>query len=173
MDTATDLTVEHYQRPEIREIIMRFCQPENGGWRPLNGDNGWYINNDKSEVRLRSPDNYDDTVSKYRTLYATLDVLSQEVRDRSQPWDDNKGAPQEPIGTFRECMAYTLGADIDSNNHDVTDPDVKQAVEGMAGYIVSRLNDAGIRESVYCLFSGGGIYVLLHHGLCQAPGLHP
>jgi hypothetical protein len=24
--TATDLTIEHYQRPEVREAIFRFCQ---------------------------------------------------------------------------------------------------------------------------------------------------
>ncbi|HON36338.1 MAG TPA: hypothetical protein PLY52_08540 [Methanothrix sp.] len=167
--TATDLTIEHYQRPEVREAILRFCQLDALGWRALNGDNGWYISNGNNEVRLRALEDYDDTVSRYRTLYATLDVLLPEVKDQSRPWDDHKGAPQEPIGTFRECSAYTLGADIDSNNHDVTEPAVKKAVEDMARYIVSRLNDAGIKKSVHCLFSGGGIYVILHHSLCQAP----
>ena len=41
--TATDLTREHYMRPEVREIISKFAMPGEGTWRALNGDfHRWY-----------------------------------------------------------------------------------------------------------------------------------
>jgi hypothetical protein len=35
MDTATDITIEHYQRPEVKEIITRFTENEDCTWRAL------------------------------------------------------------------------------------------------------------------------------------------
>jgi len=167
--TAIGLSRAHYLRSEVREIITRFCLPEEGGWRPLNGDDGWYLTTQKGEVRLRTPEDYDNTISKYRTLYALLDVMAPEVREQTQPWDDIKKTPMEQIGTFRECLAYSLGSDTDSIEHDMKNPATKEAVEALARYQVWRLKDAGIEKSVHCLMSGGGIYILLHHYLCRAP----
>jgi len=162
--TATDQTRKHYKRPEVKETILRFCQ-DGEAWRPLNGDQGWYIGNGRREIRLRSPEDYEDTTKRYRTLYATLDLFHTAVKGVSRSWDTARGAPTEPIGTLRDCLAYTLGADIDSVGDIIGDPAVKQAVEEMAKFLVQKLKKAGVSKSVYCLYSGGGIYVLIHHGL--------
>ena len=99
-DTADDLTIEHYQRPEVKATILKFCNPESGGFRALNGDAGWYITTDDGNVRLRTSEDYDNTTSKYRTTYATLDVMDDEVKKKAEKWDDEKNRPEKPIGTF-------------------------------------------------------------------------
>ena len=165
--TSTGLTPEHYRRQEVREVILRFSQDVDA-WRPLNGDQGWYISHGKGDVRLRSPEDYENTIEKYRTLYATLDLLDPAVKKISQPWNETNRAPAEPIGTFRDCLAYTLGADIDSIGNIIEDPPVKLAVEEAGKFLVETLKEAGVSKSVYCLYSGGGIYVLIHHELLRA-----
>jgi hypothetical protein len=167
--TAIPKTIAHYQRPDVWQIITKFCQPAENEWRALNGDEGWYIGVDTGGIRLRTPADYGDTLLKYRTMYALLDVFMPSVQTQSTQWDSIKNEPYETLGTLRECVAYTLGADIDSLAHDMKKPEVKAAVEALAGYLVKRLKDAGIEKSVHCLMSGGGIYVLLHHEMCRCP----
>jgi hypothetical protein len=166
-ETATDQTIEHYKRPEVRETILQFCQ-DGAEWRALNGDQGWYTSASNGEVRLRSPEDYENTAAKFRTLYATLDLFDPEVKKISSPWDKEAGKPATPIGTFRDCQAYTLGADIDGIGNIIEDPSIKKAVEDAAKFLVGMLNDAGISKSVHCLYSGGGAYVLIHHALFRA-----
>jgi len=165
--TATDQTREHYNRPEVREAILRFCE-DGQKCRALNGDQGWYASTGKGEVRLRTPGDYIDTITEFRTLYATLDHFEPEVKEITQPWDAKAGRPKETIGTFKNCHAYTLGADIDSIGNIIEDHSIKQAVEDAAKFLVMELNNAGITKSIHCLYSGGGIYVLIHHCLFQA-----
>jgi len=166
--TATDFTIEHYQKPEVKSVILKFCNPETGGFRPLNGDLGWYISTGNGSVRLRTPEDYESTILKFRTLYALLDVLDSSVKGISAPWNEEKQRPETPIGTFSDCLSYTLGADIDSIGDIVNNPAVKQAVEEMAKFLVQKFRDAGIEKFVNCLYSSAGIYVLLHHSLCRA-----
>ena len=97
MNTATDLTREHYQRPEVKEIVMEFCQ-EDQYWRPLNGDKGWYKSTDDGKVRLRRPEDYDNTTRKYRTIYALLDLFEPAVKDLSSEWDEGKNKPVDGPG---------------------------------------------------------------------------
>jgi len=165
--TANKWTWEHYKRPEVRDTIIRFCQ-DGTKQRALNGDQGWYISSGNGEVRLRSPGDYEDTASKFRTLHATLDLFDPGVFNTSSPWDEKTGKPEHPIGTFKDCQGYTLGADIDSIGNIIEDPSIKLAVEDMAKFLVGMLNEAGISKSVHCLYSGGGIYVFIHHALFQA-----
>lgn len=169
--TATDQTIQHYQDPRVRRTIIRFVEEE-FGWRALNGDQGWYKTKGNGEVRLRSSDDYEDTISRYRSLYITLDLLDPSVKKISRQWDKSKKAPVEPIGTLGDCLAYTLGADIDSiapQGLDIlSSKEIELAVEDAARYLVSRLRIAGISKSVHCLYSGGGIYVLIHHELFRA-----
>ena len=157
---------EHYNRPEVREIILSFAEPEEG-FRGLNGNSGWYVTQQNGDVRLRTADDYDNTVKRFRTLYATLDVFDPSVKTISRKWDKDLGRPVEPLGTFADCRAYTLGTDIDGIG-DIESPEVKLAVENAGQFLVNYLAEQGIVNSVYCLFSGGGIYVLLHHNLTQA-----
>jgi hypothetical protein len=165
--TSTKLTQEHYRRKEVRDVILRFSQ-DGDAWRALNGDQGWYIGHGKGDVRLRSPEDYEGTIKRYRTLYATLDLFHPTVKEISRPWNETNRAPAEPIGTFRGCLAYTLGADIDCIGNIIEDLTVKLAVEEAGKFIVEKLKEAGVWKSVHCLYSGGGIYVLIHHELFRA-----
>ena len=54
MDTATEITEGHYQRPEVKEVILKLCSYA-GGLRGLNGDEGWYSTGPGGSVKLRGP----------------------------------------------------------------------------------------------------------------------
>ena len=164
--TATDVTAEHYQNPRIKAAILKFCEPAEGRFRALNGDAGWYASAGNGNVRLRVSDDYDDTASKHRTLYSTLDVMASKVKAITEKWDEAHNRPEHPIGTFAECLSYTLGGDIDAIGDIVGDPTVKLAVESMARHLCLEL--ACIRPALFLLYSGGGIYILLHDSICQA-----
>ena len=79
--TATDITREHYLRPEVREIISRFALPGNGTWRALNGDfHRWYRNSTDGRARLLNVcEDYEELVNTYRTLYQTLNVFDPSL----------------------------------------------------------------------------------------------
>lgn len=168
MDTATDITIEHYQRPEVKEIITRFTENEDCTWRALNGDfNTWYRYSNDGMARLLNTDqDYDYITSRYRTLYATLNVfdpgLWTDGRQRAAITADN------PLGSPKETAAYTLGVDIDKGHgRDIEDVSTKTAVEAAARFLVDYLKSQGIHQSVWVSFSGGGIYVEIHHELCR------
>ncbi len=163
--TTTEMTLEHYQRPDVKEVILRYCRGEHGA-RALNADEHWYRGTDdiNKTVALRGPVDYEDTIARGRTLYATLDILEQGVFERDSKWDRKAGRPETPLGTLAECLAFTLSTDIDGIG-DIRSLAIKQAVEAAAQFHVDYLREAGIEKSVYCLYSGGGIYVHLHHGL--------
>jgi hypothetical protein len=173
MVTATDLTIEHYQRPEVRSVILRYCQDAEA-WRALNGDDGWYKQGaEPGKVRLATPEDYESLVEKYRTLYATLDLLEPSVKMISERWDQTRGASERPIGTLANCLAFTLSVDIDSikgaNGEDiVSSPEIKAAVEDAGQFFIDYLRKHGIKKSIYCLYSGGGIYVHVHHALFRS-----
>ena len=60
-------------------------------------------------------------------------------------------------------VGYTFGIDIDKEHGtDIHDPEVKKAIEDIAQYFSDRIREY-VPNSVYCLFSGGGIYVLVYH----------
>jgi hypothetical protein len=113
-DTATLDTIQHYLRPEIKAAILRFCNPDTGGFRFLLGGDGWYLTLKDGTVRPRNSDDYDSTIARFRTLYISLDVFENEVKEQHEPWNNEEHRPEKPIGTFAECLSYTLGADIDS-----------------------------------------------------------
>jgi hypothetical protein len=172
MATATEWTLRHYQRPEVKATILRYCQ-DRVAWRALNGDAGWYKPGETAGmVRLTTPEDYDWLIRRHRTLYATLDLLAPEVRMISEVWNERKGAAEKPIGTLANCLAFTLSIDIDSikgpNGEDITtSPEIKVAVEASGQFFVDYLREHSIRKSVHCLYSGGGIYVHVHHALLQ------
>ncbi|MDD3710627.1 MAG: hypothetical protein WCY97_08855 [Methanothrix sp.] len=173
---------DHYRRPEVRETILRVCRDGQGdGLRGLNGDEGWYKTLPNGKVRLRGPEDYDDTTAKSRSLYITADVFEPVVFEHSEDWVDPKGRygvgrPAQPIGTRGNLMAYTLFADIDA----VADPadntsrskifheGRKEAIEAAAQYLVDHLKEHGVSKSVHVAFSGQGIYVMIHHSLSRA-----
>ena len=178
MATATDVTSEHYQMAEVKETILRCCH-EGDAWRCLNGDTAWYWHHRDDyghRVRLSNPDDYDTTTAVYRTLYWSLDLFEPEVKGLEVNWvstsdeEDWRGKPEVPLGTLRECRAYSLGVDIDAVSHNAfEDPATTKALEDAATFFISKLREAGITKSVHALCSGGGVYVLLHHALFTTP----
>lgn len=174
MANATEITSGHYQRPEVKEIILKSCN-YNGGFRGLNGDDGWYTKERNGEVKLRGPSDYDDTTSRARSLYMTADVFTPSVFSESSRWMKGRGGegkPEFPIGTRRDLISYTLFADIDAVK-DSDGPDGSKlyhegridALESAATFMVGYLKARGISDSVAVLFSGQGLYVWLHPGL--------
>jgi hypothetical protein len=94
-----------------------------------------------------------------------LDILEQTVFEQDSKWDKEHNKPEKTLGDLTNCLAFTLSTDIDSLGDIRRDLSVKEAVEDAAQFHVDYLRDNGISKSVYCLYSGGGIYVHVHHGL--------
>jgi len=173
-----DLIIKHYQRPEVKKTILRYCQTGDE-WRALNRDfSDWYDKDQKSQTaKLIHPSRYDHLLlmndTYIRSLYATLNVFEPELKDKTQPLiqDENR---LPGLGGFEETLAYTPGVDIDSIKDKVhglditTSPEMKEAVESAGQFFVDWLMEKGIRSSVHVLYSGGGIYVYVHHALCRA-----
>ena len=161
---VTDVTIEHYQRPEVKAAILRYC--EHGvGARALNSDEHWYKGGiDPKTIMLRGPADYDATIERGRTLYATLDIMEQSVFDQAAQWNEARKEPDTTLGDLSNCLAFSLSTDIDAIGDIRKSIAVKEAVEAAAQFHVDYLRERGIEKSVYCLYSGGGIYVHLHHG---------
>jgi hypothetical protein len=167
-DTATDMTREHYQRPKVREIICKFAMPGDGTWRALNGGfHRWYRHSVDGQARLlNATEDYDKTTDVYRTLYQTLNVFDPSLWMVARPKEEITS--DNPLGTPADTVAYTLGTDIDKGRGcNIEDPEIRQAVEAAAQFLVDYLKMSGIHESVWVLFSGGGIYVEIHHEICR------
>ena len=169
--TATDETRAHYQRPEVREIITRYAMPgdgADGAWRVLNGDFSWWYHNEGDIQRLLNVDDYDQIINKVRTLYQSLNVFWQPLRFgwRDRP-DDSWPSSALSLGTLRDTIAYSLGVDIDRVGGDIEEPAIKAAVEAAAQFLVDDLKKNGIVKSTWAAFSGGGIYIHVHHGICR------
>ncbi len=167
MKTATDITRAHFSRPEVMDIIYNYAFPADG-WRAYNGDfHRWYKYLDDGKVRLLNvKEDYEEVANQYRTPYLTLNVFRPvvmgEIRHRTAVTNEN------PLGTPSNTVAYTLGVDIDKQKgYDIDDPVVQEALNAGAQFIVNYLKDHGIHKSVWVLFSGGGIYALVHHGICK------
>jgi len=171
--TATDLTREHYARPEVREIITRFTMPGDGSWRAINGDFWRWYRYAGSDARLLNVvEDYDELINNHRVLYSTLNVFDKNQWMVTRPKEEI--TRDDPLGTPADTVAYSLGVDIDKGpGHDIEEAEVKLAVESAAQFLVGRLQDAGVHESVWVLFSGGGIYVEIHHGICRPKSSAP
>jgi len=173
--TATDLTREHYMRQEVREIISKFAMPGEGLWRAQNGDfHRWYRYSKEGGLArlLNVPEDYDEIIGVHRTLYQTLNVFDPSLWMVARPKEEITS--DNPLGTPADTVAYTLGTDIDKGHGcDIEDPETKKAVEAAAQYMVDYLRDHGIHESVWVLFSCGGIYVEIHHEICRPKSSTP
>jgi phage/plasmid-associated DNA primase len=163
--TVTEPTYHHYQTPAIKAAILSYAQtPE--GWRALNGDfTHWYQydGNSHGTKRLNQPEDYDKLTAKYRVLYTSLDVFNEQFKGTTAPKDSD-----EPLGTFRDCKAYSLGTDIDLIVKDLSDPVNIVALETATQFHIDYLKELGITKSVKALFSVGGAYVELDHRLLVA-----
>ena len=159
---ATDVTIEHYERPEVKETILRYCQGEHGA-RALNGDEHWYVGGqDPDTVMLRGPANYSDTIRSRRTLYATLDIIEQAVFEQVSAWDKKAGRPAETLGDLSNCLAFTFSVDIDGIG-DIRSLAVKQAVEAAGQFYVDYLRERDREQRLLFIFRRR--YMCTPHGL--------
>lgn len=153
--TSTPETVAHYKRPEIRAIIQRISSDQSIS-KAGNGDFSEWYRYDQGKRRLINlsvDEDYDYLTKHFRTLYWTLNYFLPAAWLRSG----------ENLGTPVETMGYTLGVDIDKcEGCDIHDPVVKKAVEDLAQFLCNDLLRSQ-PKSVYAAFSGGGIYIYLHH----------
>lgn len=170
--TATLATIKHYQTPGVKETIMRLSGEGNYRRWGKGDEIGWYryTGFKKFGYDLTKEPNYISLINTHRTLYWTLNYFDRSIFQI----DYNFVTSEESPIISRECTrAYTFGVDIDTidkvNGHgtNIRDPVVKKAVETMAQYFTNRLRELA-PNSVHVLFSGGGIYVMLHHEIFKA-----
>lgn len=171
---------EHYKRPEIVEAITRISTDGNfsrAGMKftpcayvdrktgEMKDSMDWYNlrpgnRKAKKKIDMSKTKDYFNAVTECRTLYWTLNVFDKEIYDVDYKMVDKTDGP---LLSRAYTMGYTLGIDIDKEHGcDIHSPDVKKAVEDMAQYFVNILREH-LPNSVYVLYSGGGIYILLHH----------
>jgi hypothetical protein len=168
--TATDETRAHYANPIVTETILRVSEIAGARRWAVGDSKGWYryFNNEKLANDM-SAENYKRLTNDHRTLYGTLSYFSPITyqTDYSRVIGD-----KAKIFSRSQVKAITFGIDIDSkdpkNGHgaNIHDPDVKKAVEAMATFFVEELKTV-IPNSLNVLYSGGGIYVMVHHAVLQ------
>ncbi len=171
--------MKHYFRPEIREIIQRLSSFDGLHRCGKGDDTGWYHNgkfertkrkNDCYHVDITTKAGYDYLVTQFRTLYWSLNFFGPEIFNINYKEITSN---ESPGLSLRYTGAYTLGVDIDTIDHvhehgtNIRTPHVKEAVEALGQYTVDKIREFA-PNSVHCLFSGGGIYVMVHHRTLQS-----
>lgn len=162
MGLTTSKIRRHYKTPEVQETIQRISKSGEHS-RAGNGDgNIWYRSKagKKNKIDLSVLSDYNFLADKCRTLYWTLNLFEPDIYDL----DYNEVEKTESPFISRSYTAgYTYGIDIDHvHETDIHDPEVKKAVEDMAQFYVDKLREH-VPNSVYVAYSGGGIYVMVHH----------
>jgi hypothetical protein len=109
---------------------------------------------------MSSPINYNNMVMTHRTIYWTLNFFNESIYRLDYSGISSEQSP----GISRQyTVAYSLGIDIDKEHgKNIHDPDIKLAVEDMGQFFSDFLREY-LPNSLYCLYSGGGIYLLIHH----------
>ena len=167
-DTATSITFEHYNRPEIRDTIQRISH-DGVNSRCGNGDfTAWYKNKKgkpQTHYNLSTEEDYNLLIGRHRTVYWTLNYFNPyfftlDFNTGLPDWELIPKANHPRIGRLN-TKGYSFSVDIDAIG-DIHDPAVKMAVEDLAQFHVSEFKKFA-PKSVYVLFSGGGIYVHVHH----------
>lgn len=151
----------HYQDEHISRTIITRSQ-ERLHYRAGNIDAIIWYDKCKDTVKLwdlSDRQQYEKLVKKGRTLYWTLNYFNSSLKYKTIP----ANLEDKQLGTFRETEAYSLGIDIDGKG-EIYEPKIKQAVEQMAQFFCDELRKI-CPKSVYSCFSGGGIYIYIHHQL--------
>ena len=171
-DTVTSTTFNHYMRKEVKKTIQRIAQDGNNS-RCGNGDfTAWYKNKKgkpQTHYNLSTEEDYNLLIGRYKTLYWSLNYFNLYFYslDFNPRLPDHELIPSanSPRISKMNTTAYIMSVDIDGIG-DIHDPDVKMAVEGLAQFHVDEFRKFA-PCSVYVLFSGGGIYVHIHHKVFQ------
>jgi hypothetical protein len=173
---------EHYKRPEIMETVLRVSSSGNfvragmkytpNAYRDretgeIKNSMDWYNlkpgnRKHKKKINISDKKDYINAVTECRSLYWTLNFFEKDIFDidfREVEKTDS------PMISRSYTSGYTFGIDIDhEHGKDIHDSNVKEAVEAMAQFFTNKLLEY-CPNSVYVLFSGGGIYVMLHHNV--------
>lgn len=171
-DTATSISYEHYNRLEVRNTIYRIAQ-DGVNSRCGNGDfSTWYKSNKRAPLthfNLSHEADYNMLIGRHKTLYWSLNLFNPYLftLDFNQKLPEYERIPKanSPRISKTNTEGYTFSVDIDAVG-DIHDPDVKKAVEDLAQFHADEFRKYA-PKSVYVLFSGGGIYVHVHHGVFQ------
>lgn len=170
-------TKQHYLRPEVRNTIMRLCTDgdtsRSGHWQDTEEINGeiidkadWYrhVNGKKYKYDMSSPIDYTNMVLKHRTIYWTLNFFDKGIFKVDY---SGIATNESPAISQKYTVGYSLGIDIDKGHGtNIHDPEVKKAVEDMGQFFSDFLREY-LPNSLYCLYSGGGVYILIHHKSLQ------
>lgn len=167
MTNEEQLIRQHYQNENIKNAIIGHATFTGDSFRCLNGDFSHWYKPKGENVTLYDGSNgkdYDLITSKYRTLYWSLNFFHPNVKLTEIPKSlhDEQGN-KVSIGDFSNTNTMSLGIDIDAIG-DITKPDIKKAVEQMAQFCCTIIRKH-CPKSVYACFSGGGIYIYIHHGI--------
>jgi|ERR1035437_6709321 hypothetical protein len=153
---------EHYSTAEIRDSIIR-VSADGGSFRAGNGNRcKWYKYQYGKKVKwcLANDADYIKMALRFRTFYWTLNVFDSEIFGIDY---NTVKTEDSPAISRKYTVGHTFGVDIDKEHGtDIHDLEVKKAVEDMAQYFSDKLREY-VPNSVYCLYSGGGIYVMVHH----------
>ncbi|MEN6290441.1 MAG: hypothetical protein ABFD07_00290 [Methanobacterium sp.] len=161
MLTKRDI-INHYKDPRVVSTIMRISEDE-GNHRAGNWDfENWYkyANGKMLKLRLSNRTDYSNMIVKGRSLYWTLNLFNPDIFHV-----DYRGVKsgESPKISRSYTVGYTFGIDIDrEHGKDIHDPVVKNSVEALAQYFTDKLRKYA-PNSVYVLYSGGGIYIMVHH----------
>ncbi|MEA3325146.1 MAG: hypothetical protein U9Q37_08430 [Euryarchaeota archaeon] len=163
----------HYRHPLVAAAIMQHSTIGDS-WRCGNHDfYGWWKRVDTETDKLEKlyvltdHNDYHLLIDKWRTLYWSLNFFEESVKTQ-QRFKPDKGTKGAIIGEYKTTMAYSLGVDIDhANGSDVFS--AKTALETAAAFLIGKLHDIGISKSYDVIFSGGGIYVLIHPEITVCP----
>lgn len=166
-ETATPETIEHYLRPGIKDVIQRIGK-EGDSSKCGNGDFWrWYKHINQDTERLFDLTNNEDylyLINRHRTLYWSLNFFEHLTYQRTRLIEQQDTKNEKVVlGTRTETTNYTLGIDLDHcEGTDIHTPEVKKAVEDMGQFFCSELKKHQ-PKSIYSAYSGGGIYVYIHH----------
>lgn len=168
-ETATEITVMHYSRPEIKTTIQRIAA-DGDNHKCANGDfASWYRMKDGKLCHMDLTDDADymHIINRHRSLYWSLNYFkpSMYALDYNQKLDDciKIKSQDSPKISREQTSSYTFGVDIDKGHGcDIHTPGIKQAVEDMSQFYATELMKYA-PNSVYVVYSGGGIYVYVHH----------
>ena len=174
-----DQISEHYKNAEIMETIIRISGDgiySRAGMKftpnaytaksgEIKDSMDWYRGrfSDRKQdykINLSCENDYIKAVEECRSLYWTLNMFESDIFDVNYK-DVEKS--EKTLLSRSYTAGYTFGIDIDrEHGTDIHNPEVKKAVEDMGQFFADKLREYA-PNSVYCLYSGGGIYVMLHH----------
>ena len=163
-----DLIIEHYKR--VKPIIQEKAR-DREYWRCGNGDFHRWYKREGDVCRLydlQKDEDYEELIREHRSLYWSLNFFFDKVKTERIPVSlkDETGR-KITIGHRRTTATYSLGIDIDSLG-DIHENEVRKAVEDGAKFFIEKTKEF-LPNSLHMCFSGGGIYIYIHHNCFKTP----